>query len=176
MFYWKVKFADGYILSQFDSEGNELILKEILGKEHWMIKNNVQTLNKFSNMFSNIERLHGRAVKVGWYAFDKTLGEKIKAKQPDFNIHLIENTEPHFMAIPDNGFAYISKEIGLDWASKNPVKDKDGNIVFDDKGNQMFVIKEPSGCQSDLYFGYLMRDGSPNGDIKHVILNVKEQS
>jgi hypothetical protein len=173
-FYWQIKFNDDYILSQFDVNGNEVLIKEFLGDDHWGLVDGVKTLRKTSNLFSNIEKLHGRAVKVGWYPFDEELAKKIM-KVSGNNIYLVDQTEIHVMAIPANAFAFISKEIQFDWASKSPIRDADGNLKYDKNGEQMFVIHEPTAFQSDLYYGYLMRDIAIDGDIKHVRLNIMEK-
>lgn len=174
MFYWKVKFADGYVLSQFNEDGSENLVKDFVGAEHWEIKEGVKSLKWFSNLFSNIEQMHGRAVNVGWFPFETEQALKIKTRNPEYNIHLVNSSESHNLAIPENGFAFIKKEIEFNWISKTPLKEPNGDLIYDKSGNQMFISNEPSGNQSDLYYGYLMRDGFPNGDIRHAKLHIKE--
>lgn len=175
MFYWKVNFIDGFELSQFDEQGHELLLKDILSDEHWGLKDGVRTLKKSSNLFSNVEKQHGRAVKVGWYPFDKLFADKILTKDPRFAISLVQIKEPHTMAIPENGYAFIAKELEFNWSRTTPVLDENNQPVFEN-GKQKLIHHEPAANQSDLYFGYLMRDGSAQSDIKHVRLNVVEES
>lgn len=153
LFYWKVKFEDGYILSQFDSDGNEILFKDIVTPEHYYLKDGKKTLNKNSNLFSNIEKMHGNAIKVGWYPFDDTLIEKIMKKNPDYNIQLMNNPVPHATNIPHDGYAFLKKEIGIDYAMNGD---------------------SATGYQSDLYFGYISRDGTGNGEVSHIELNIKE--
>lgn len=174
MFYWKVKFADNYVLSQFNQNGTENQVKDFVGADHWEIKEGVKSLKWYSNLFSNIEQIHGRATHIGWYPFETDLALLIKGRNPEHDIHLVDSSESHDLAIPENGFPFMKKEVEFNWISKTPLKEQNGELIYDKSGNQMFIQHEPSGNQSDLYYGYLMRDGSPKGDIRHVKLHIKE--
>ena len=174
MYYWKVKFADSYVLSQFNEDGSENQVQDFCGAEHWELKDGVKSLKWHSNLFSNIEKMHGRATHIGWYPFEIELALKIKSRNSEYNIHLVNSSDPHELAIPDNGFAFMKKEIEFNWISKTPLKGPNGDLIYDKSGNQMFLTNDPSANQSDLYYGYLMRDGSAQGDVRHAKLHIRE--
>lgn len=88
LYYWKVTFASGKVLSQFDEKGNEIIIKEICPKD-CILTNPVtgeQSVDKTGRVFAKFEEAYGRAVSLSWVGFSKELAEAIMNKQPGVRI------------------------------------------------------------------------------------------
>lgn len=160
LFYWKVKFADGFHLSQYDPAGVEILFKEFVSPQNYVLKEGVRTLNINSNCFSNLERMHGKATQAGWYPFDQALIDQIKKVDPETNMEMMEHAAPYACQIPHDGYVHLRKSIDIDY--KMDMK----------KGA---ISKLLQAHQSDLFFGYLMRDGISKGKITHIALNVTDK-
>jgi len=161
LFYWKVKFEDGFALSQYGPAGVEIHFKEFVTPQNYYLKEGKKVLNINSNCFSNLERMHGRATQAGWYPFDQVLIDQIKKTAPESNIELMENPAPYAIQIPHDGYVHLKKSIGIEY---------DMNMSKNGGLNKIL-----QAYQSDLFFGYLMRDGKSKGKITHIALNVTDK-
>lgn len=115
LFYWQVAFKNGHIMSQFDNEGNEVLVKDFVGPECWGKQVDGSPYIKMSeNFFRLLEEKHGIVTKVGWYPFTKRLGRIIEEKQPGFEYILFKNNvKPITENIPKRHYACIKKSIDI---------------------------------------------------------------
>jgi hypothetical protein len=91
LYYWKVTFEDGYVLSEFDEEGNEIHHISFTPKSCTKKTENGVIIIPNSNIFADLEKKHGRVVQIGWYPFSTSLAMKAMGKQDNLRIATYPN-------------------------------------------------------------------------------------
>lgn len=120
MYYWRVDFADGTHLAQFDDFGNEILIKNIAGSECF---NHKGEIIEFSNYFGRYEQIHGPAVHFGFYPFTETMMQKIHVKDPSIVFATSEQALPITKAVPPQQYVSFKKEnhISYGLSVKEPI-------------------------------------------------------
>jgi hypothetical protein len=90
-FFWKAKFNDGHEISQFNPDGTETIIADILPPALVTRRNNgLSIIGK--NVFAGVEGVHGNIVKFGWHPFDHTLANAVRSLNDYIVAELNEDT------------------------------------------------------------------------------------
>lgn len=158
-FYWQIKFQDGFVLSKFDAEGNELDFKKNIPANCWYEVDGNPAIDFTRNVYANYEAEHGRATEVSWIAFSKELKQKIAIKQPTMKIRILKTPVPFTKKIPEGYFPYVKSDIKLD------VQVTRGFSPVSGKGEMV-----------SIYLGYMPKyPDLPNGKIEQINLTVEEE-
>ena len=111
-YFWAAEFEDKYRLEQFDKEGNERRVQDFCGSD--CIIND--TIKRNSNVFGQLERVHGRVKKIGWYPFDKKFAQKCVNRQNTLQIHIDKKLKPiEYEVKPTHYASYFLKENKIDY-------------------------------------------------------------
>lgn len=101
-FFWKAKFEDGFELAQFNPDGSETIIADLLPQYLIERRNNgLSIIGK--NVFSGLEETHGRIVKFGWHPFDHTLANAIRNTTVEYMIAEL-NEDPTEIDVPADSY------------------------------------------------------------------------
>lgn len=106
LYFWRVDFADGSHLAQFDSFGNEILIKNICGKNCLDYKGNII---EYSNYFAEYEKLHGPVVLFGFYPFDPETTANVMRKNPEIVIANSPEALPITKEIPAECYVTFKK-------------------------------------------------------------------
>lgn len=158
-FYWQIRFEDGFVLSKFDENGNELDFKKDIPASCWYEREGRPCIDFNKNIFEKFEMVHGRAVAAYWIPFTRELQKKIAIKQPSMRVELPENSIPYKVDIPNGFFAYVQMKINM----------KIGVTI---QGQPV----KGSGFVGTLLLGYIPRPGTESlGELNEIHVRITER-
>ena len=110
LYYWSVEFNDGYSFSQFDREGNEIHPKNFCPNQY--LKDG--KIQENCNVFENLEKIHGRVVKAGWYPFTAEFAATCMIKQPNLRIAIQKDLSPIEKEVNETFYStYFLKNVSI---------------------------------------------------------------
>lgn len=119
VYYWSVNFEDGTYLSQFDEFGNEVLIRNIIGKDN--LKYNPITKQdeviQHSNYFSEYEKVHGRVTQIALIPFTSEFAGKCIQKQPGLTC-LITTAKVIIKSVPVDSYATFSRQNLIHYATE----------------------------------------------------------
>jgi hypothetical protein len=111
LYYWSVEFKDGYSLSQFDRQGNEISVRDFTPNKYL---NEDRTIKQNANVFENMEKIHGRVTKVGWYPFTAEFGATCMMKQPNLRVGVHKELSPIERSVDETFYStYFLKNVSI---------------------------------------------------------------
>lgn len=117
LYYWSVEFKDGYSLSQFDRDGNEITVKDFTPNKY---VNQDGSLKSNSNVFENLEKIHGRVTKAGWYPFTAEFGATCMTKQPNLRVGVHKELSPIERQVDETFYStYFLKNVTIKYGITN---------------------------------------------------------
>lgn len=163
-FFWKIVFEDGHQAAQFGPEGDELFVRDLAPQDCWKYDSEKgRILDMKRNVWTLLEKTHGRAISVSWMPFTEELKQKIEAKQK-ISIVVLPDRTPITKQVPSDCYPYWRKQTEIRYSTgltQNGISNPEGYEAF----------------EAVLEIGYLPRQGTDAKPlIDTIILRPKEAS
>lgn len=160
LFYWQVEFEDGYKLSMFDEQGNEVFIRDICPDDSLVEPQNRKTSPVIldSNLMALQEKNHGLVTKFSWKPFTESLKKAIERKG-EIMIELLENPQDISLEIPKDCFCHFYRSTKIE-----------EDITFTPTDSKVLAARAFVGS---LIIGYIPRDGRSRRPVINTI-NLRE--
>jgi len=124
LYYWDVEFEDKTHYSQFDSSGNENLVKDFISEENTFIdpRDGNRKVKTFSNYFSKLEQSHGNVKMFSLLPFTEEQKIKCESRQ-DMVIVVDKSIQAITKEIPNDMFVTFKKEntVGYGMSAKGDI-------------------------------------------------------
>ena len=181
VYYWFAEFQDGFVIKQFAENGDEIQQKDFCDKS---ICTGIDAEGKLyykpnENYFTELEKSHGRVVKIGWMPFSQDLANKVLKKNNTVSIMVQKDVPILIKEVPENCYGFIMQvnHIEVPMSPKCPIC----NSTLEPKNQQPWCpkcceIQFPEGIRAKvgkLFIRIIPRNG-PLEEMNNYEINLKE--
>lgn len=182
VYYWFAEFEDGFVIKQFDKNGNEYHLKDI-GDPKVVMGIDAEGKKYFKpneNYFTLLENDHGRTIKIGWMPFDEKLAKKVLKKNKTVDIKVQKDIPLLYKNVPTECFGFVMQVNHIDVTTGPKCTNCGDKLVPKNdvpwcKHCQTIRMPEISKARvGQLVIRIIPREGQHSADAANYEINLKE--